>query len=179
MRRASMGVVLSALSVFAAPLSAQGRAEFGPGRGARAAGAEFFLARTGELRLTDGQVVRLAAIARRAADRRRAMRASMDSLSVRRPAVRGDSIDRAARMREAEQMRARFQREHEQGRTELRDALAVLTPDQQATAWELVARRGPGARGASGARSRDRRRGDRPRGADRPRRPPPGQRPPQ
>jgi hypothetical protein len=43
-------------------------------------------------------------------------------------------------------MRARFDREREQGRADLRDALAVLTPEQQAMAWEMTARRGPGAR---------------------------------
>jgi hypothetical protein len=152
MRRFTPALALCTLTLLAVPLHAQpGRAT---GRGG--AGAEFFLAQTGELRLTDAQVVRLAAIARRSADRRRAMRASMDSVApARRAGARLDSASRAARMRAMEQMRARFERERDQGSADLRDALAVLTPDQQATAWQMVARRGPaGARGARGDRFR-------------------------
>lgn len=100
--------------------------------------AGFFLGHTGELRLTDAQVVRLAAIARRAAERR----------DARRPAAGAQRPD-AARMRQLhEQMR-------EQARADLREALAVLTPDQQARAWEMMAHHpggpgGPGGRGAPG-----------------------------
>lgn len=36
----------------------------------------------------------------------------------------------------------------EQAHADLRDALAVLTADQQALAWELVAGGGPAGRGA-------------------------------
>jgi hypothetical protein len=128
MRFASVVLALSAVSMLAVPGQAQRGLDAGPsGRG-----PEFFLARTGELRLTDAQVVRLAAIARRSAERRRAMRASMDSLGARRGA-RGDSAGRAARMREMDQTRARFEREREQARADMRDALAVLT-----TAWRAV-----------------------------------------
>ena len=181
MRVASLAFALSAASVLSMPANAQlgGDAPRGgpPGRG-----AEFFLARTGELRLTDAQVVRLAAIARRSADRRRLMRASMDSLGSRRR-VRGDSADRAARLRDTDQLRARFEREREQARADMRDALAVLTADQQAIAWEMAGRGGPGGRAARGERFRRDRgpgasRERRPRGpADR--RPSEGQRPPQ
>jgi hypothetical protein len=177
MRVASLAIALSAASVLSMPANAQ----LGDGGGPRR-GAEFFLSRTGELRLTDAQVVRLAAIARRSAERRRAIRASMDSVGVRRR-VRGDSVDRAARLRATDQLRARFEREREQARADMRDALAVLTADQQAMAWEMTGRGGPGGRAARGERFRRGRgpgstRERRPRGpADR--RPGEGQRPPQ
>jgi hypothetical protein len=177
MRYLSLGLVLSAVTLTAIPAEAQR----GPGGGRGARGAEFFLAQTGELRLTDAQVVRLAAIARRSAERRRAMRASMDSVAPgRRGRMRIDSTDRAARMREIEAIRARFNREREQSRADLRDAIAVLTPDQQAMAWEMTAGP-PGGRAARGLRfGRDRapRRERRQRGPEG-RQPPGGQRPPQ
>lgn len=181
MRYVSLGLLLAAGTLTATPAAAQGGRDVGGGGPGGARGAEFFLARTGELRLTDAQVVRLAAIARRSADRRRAMRASMDSVApARRVGMRMDSTDRAARMREMEGMRARFERQREQTRADLRDAIAVLTPDQQATAWEMAAGGPPGARGARGSRFR---RDDGP-GRERRQRgqgpqPPAGQRPPQ
>jgi hypothetical protein len=121
-------------------------------------GVEFLLARTGTLQLTDPQVVKLAAIARRAADRHKAMRASVDSLHAQ--FRRGDS---AQRHREGppSQFRAAMEREHDAMHADLRDAIAVLTPDQQAHAWELISHRrmmmhhtgprrgGPGMRGGS------------------------------
>lgn len=152
MRVTSLALVVFAASAVAVPALAQRGRDGGFG-GPGERGAEFFLARTGELRLTDAQVVRLAAIARRSADRRRAMRASMDSLGGRRR-LRGDSADRAARLRDMDQMRARFDRERDQARTDMRDALAVLTPDQQAMAWEMAGRGGPGGRAARGERCR-------------------------
>jgi hypothetical protein len=101
-------------------------------------GVEFLLARTGTLQLTDQQVVKLAAIARRAADRHKAMRASFDSLHAQ---FRRD--DSAQRHREGppSQFRAVMGREHDAMHADLRDAIAVLTPEQQAHAWELVSRR--------------------------------------
>jgi|HubBroStandDraft_6_1064221.scaffolds.fasta_scaffold81904_2 hypothetical protein len=101
-------------------------------------GVEFLLARTGTLQLTDQQVVKLAAIARRAADRHKAMRASFDSLHAQ--FRRGDSAQRHREGPPA-QFRATMQREHDAMHADLRDAIAVLTPDQQAHAWELVSRR--------------------------------------
>jgi hypothetical protein len=96
------------------------------------------LARTGTLQLTDQQVVKLAAIARRAADRHKAMRASFDSLHAQ--LHRGDST-----MRHHEgpppQLRAAIEKERDAMHADLRDAIAVLTPEQQAHAWELVSRR--------------------------------------
>jgi hypothetical protein len=155
MRYLSLGLLLSAATFTAVRAEAQGGRDLGRGGPAGARGAEFFLARTGELRLTDAQVVRLAAIARRSADRRRAMRASMDSVaSARRGVGRMDSTDRVARMREMAAVRARFDRDREQARADLRDAIAALTPDQQAMAWEMAAGGPPGGRAARGSRFR-------------------------
>jgi hypothetical protein len=103
--------------------------------------ASRLLASTGELKLTDQQVVRLAAIARREADQRQTLRVRMDSLRTR---LRADTT---ARRRAFTDNQADFQRLRDQARTDVRDALAVLTPDQQAQAWEM-----PGLRGGGGAR---------------------------
>ncbi|HUQ79694.1 MAG TPA: hypothetical protein VM076_01080, partial [Gemmatimonadaceae bacterium] len=78
--------------------------------------AQFLLAHTGELKLTDAQVTRLAAIARRSAERRESLRAQLDSL---RPqgGMRGQRPDSAARegMRQRlEQMRPGMQRLRDQ-----------------------------------------------------------------
>jgi hypothetical protein len=108
----------------------------GPGHGPA---VTFLLSHTGQLQLTDQQVVKLAAIARRAADRHKAMHAGFDSLRAqfRRG---GDSG-----MRHHEGLpapfRAAMEKEHQANHADLRDALAVLTSDQQASAWELVSRR--------------------------------------
>src|SRR5829696_5067112 len=60
-----------------------------------AAAAQMLLAHTGELGLTDAQVVRLAGIARRAETRRASLRASMDSARQRfAPGQPGDSTAR-------------------------------------------------------------------------------------
>jgi hypothetical protein len=98
------------------------------------------LSHTAELKLSDQQVTRLAAIARRTSERRDAMRRSMDSLMTAR---RGQTPDSArARMGPPPAMQANIQRMRDQAHADLRDALGVLTPDQQATAWEIVAMRG-------------------------------------
>ncbi|AHG88794.1 hypothetical protein J421_1257 [Gemmatirosa kalamazoonensis] len=105
--------------------------------------AERLLGQTGELRLTDQQVVRLAAIARRADDRRRALRTRMDSL---RTTLRADTTARRRGFRPGGPgfpgaaggpLAADLQRMRDQARADLRDALSVLTPDQQAQAWEM------------------------------------------
>jgi len=120
----------------------------GPGGGSAVDDpAQFLLSQTGELKLTDAQVTRLAAIARRSAERRQALRAQMDSLRPQR--ARGERPDSAtrARMREQfDQMRPQMERLREQSLADRRDAIAVLTPDQQARAWERVARAGRGDR---------------------------------
>lgn len=124
-----------------------------PGRAGMAAGpidntAEFLLSRTGELRLTDAQVTRLAAIARRSAERRQALRAQLDSLRPDRgPGMARDSAARDRLRQRMEQMRPVMDRLREQSRADRRDAIAVLTPDQQADAWERVARAGQMGRG--------------------------------
>ena len=117
--------------------------------------AEMLLSHTGELKLTDQQVVRLAAIARRAADRRTAERARFDSL---RATFRADTAARrrafGAQPGQPGPLAADMQRMRDQARVDLRDALVVLTPDQQAQAWEMRSLRGgpaPMARGARGA----------------------------
>jgi len=109
-----------------------------PGVPGGARTAQSLLARSAQLDLTDQQVVRLAAIARRGELRQRALRAQVDSGRARFTQP-GDS---AARRQFAERMRTNAEREREQGRVDLRDAIAVLTPDQQARAWEMNARRG-------------------------------------
>lgn len=101
--------------------------------------ASFLLSHTGELELSDQQVTRLAAIARRSADRRQAAMRSMDSAMARGP--RRDSAGRG-RFAPSPELRATAQRMRDQRHSDLRDALGVLTPDQQATAWELSAMRG-------------------------------------
>ncbi|MDB4883665.1 MAG: hypothetical protein JWL95_2431 [Gemmatimonadetes bacterium] len=107
-------------------------------------------AHTGELKLSDQQVTRLAAIARRTADRRQTMRRSFDSAMTSR---RGQGRDSAARgrMGPRPELLAAGERMREQAHADLREALSVLTPDQQATAWETIAMRGPaGGRGGRG-----------------------------
>ena len=106
--------------------------------------AQMLLARSAELGLTDAQVVKLAGIALRAESRRAPMRAGMDSARGRFSQP-GDSL---ARRQFAQRMQNDMTKERDLGRTDLRDAIAVLTPDQQAKAWEMNA--GRGARGARG-----------------------------
>ena len=129
----------------------------GPGAMGRRGGgpaedpARFLLGHTGEFRLTDAQVTRLAAIARRSAERRQALRAQMDSMRPERrpggPGARPDSAARAQSRQRFEQMRPALDRMREQAQADRRDAIAVLTPDQQAQAWERIATAGRGQRG--------------------------------
>lgn len=120
--------------------------------------AQMLLAQTGELELTDAQVVRLAAIARRSEARRRSLRAAMDSGQARFGGQPGDSV---ARRQFGQRMQADLQRAQEQMRTDQRDALAVLTADQQAKAWNMVANRGARMRGGRGPGDMGRMRGGR------------------
>src|SRR6476661_2696101 len=136
MRRLSLALALC----IAPALQAQGRAgpaetppagRVGPApMGPAGDVASFLLSHTGELKLTDQQVTRLAAIARRTADRRQAAMRTMDSLMARGP--RRDSAGRG-RFAPSPELRATAQRLRDQRHSDLRDALAVLTPDQQAT----------------------------------------------
>jgi hypothetical protein len=97
--------------------------------------AKMLLANSAELDLTDAQVLKLAAIARRSEARRRSMRAALDSVVTRfsQPGdpVALDAVDERARIN--------MNRMRDQFRLDQRDAIAVLTPDQQATAWEMIA----------------------------------------
>jgi hypothetical protein len=105
--------------------------------------ASMLLAQTAELKLSDAQVTRLAAIARRTADRSAANRAAMDSMrSQFRPNPQG-----AAPSAPSPAARAFMERMRTQSHDDLRDALGVLTPDQMATAWQSMARRNMMARG--------------------------------
>ena len=120
--------------------------------------AQMLLAQTGELELTDAQVVRLAAIARRSETRRRSLRAAMDSAQTR---FRGQPGDSVARRQFGQRMQADMQRAEEQMRADQRDAIAVLNADQQAKAWNMVANRGERMRGGRGPGSVGRMRGGR------------------
>ena len=109
------------------------------GRGMRAPGGgpdigSFLLSHTSELKLSDQQVTRLAAIARRSGDRRQAAMRAMDSLITRRP--RPDSLGRGP-AGPSPAMRAEAERRRDQNRADLREALGVLTPEQLAIAWEI------------------------------------------
>lgn len=118
------------------------------GRGpAGAPAAQMLLARTGELGLTDAQVVRLAAIARRAETRRAGLRAAMDS--ARQRFATGQAGDSAARRAFHQRMLADAEKARDAARVDQRDAIAVLNADQQARAWEMVANRGRMARGGA------------------------------
>jgi hypothetical protein len=130
--------------------AAQGPVSMGARARMAAPAAKMLLANTAELGLTDAQVVRLAAIARRSETRRSALRATLDS---NRRKMETQSADTAARRQFRDQMRTRFEREQEQGQTDLRDAIAVLNADQQAKAWQMVATRGAG-RGMRGGAGR-------------------------
>jgi hypothetical protein len=101
--------------------------------------ASMFLAHTGELKLNDQQVTRLAAIARRTEDRHTAQRASMDSAMRANRPQGGQPGPRglAPAPHDTEQMRAAMDRARQAERADVRDALAVLTPDQLTDAWML------------------------------------------
>lgn len=163
MRLRTFGLVAAVLVTAAAPLAAQRatRAQEGPRREAAmrmqrpqqgmrggAGGAEQFLARTGELGLTDQQVVRLAAIARRAEARRVEQRAAMPApaagmrMGMRAGGTPADSATRAARMAQMQGMQARMQAMRESREADLKDAIAILTPEQQAKVLSSRMRRG-------------------------------------
>ena len=132
-----------------------GIAPAGPGGGASPIGstADFLLAHTGDLSLTDAQVVRLAAISRRTDARRKTMRARMDSARTAARPAPGDSTDRRGRGRPAAPLAAELQQARDQVHGDIRDAIAVLTPEQQASAWMMVAG-GPALGGGPGAAMR-------------------------
>jgi hypothetical protein len=106
--------------------------------------ASMLLAQTAELKLSDQQVTRLAAIARRTGERRTAMMASLDSLRTERMRAAGaaTAAPGAATRAPSQADRDMMLRMRDQSHTDLRDALSVLTPDQLATSWEMTAARG-------------------------------------
>ena len=107
--------------------------------------ASMFLGSAGQLQLSDSQVTRLAAIARRSASRREAMRARMDSAMMTAHARMGtamhDGADGGAMMMVSMPMLSSADRASQHA--DDRDAFAVLTADQLATAWELMASHHP------------------------------------
>lgn len=160
MRRLLTGLLIAS-AAGAVSLSAQqpqGPGPFPGGMGGMPFGpaaAEMLLSQTGALQLTDAQVVRLAAIARRSEERHRALRTRLDSLRPPRRAP-GDSTARRERM---EPPTGLLERERDASHADLRDALAVLTADQQARAWEMMSARRSAIRriaprGGPGPRSR-------------------------
>ena len=110
----------------------------GPGASPIGSTADFLLAHTGDLALTDAQVVRLAAISRHTEARRRTMVARMDSARAAARPAPGDSAG-PRRARPAGPPEAELRQARDQLHADVRDAIAVLTPDQQATAWMMIA----------------------------------------
>ncbi|MEO8619876.1 MAG: Spy/CpxP family protein refolding chaperone [bacterium] len=106
--------------------------------------ASMLLAHTGDFKLTDQQVTRLAAISRRTADRRKTMMASVDSMRAKRAAAPAPAA--GALRTPPEEARAFATKMRDQSHADLRDAIAILTPDQQAMGWEMMARQGAGGR---------------------------------
>jgi hypothetical protein len=106
--------------------------------------ASMFLAHTGDLQLTDAQVTRLAAIARRSEAREKAMRARMDSSMAAMhervveaphdgtPGARATMVMKM--MRSPMPTEAERKAQHEDDR----EAFSVPTPDQLATLWEMM-----------------------------------------
>lgn len=100
------------------------------------------LAHTAELKLSDAQVTRLAAIARRTDERHKAARVTMDSVMKSHMAMPAAERNRMP-MQDDAGVRAMHERMMAAERADVRDALAVLTADQQADAWMM---RSPGMR---------------------------------
>ncbi|MEO8622779.1 MAG: hypothetical protein ABI625_17035 [bacterium] len=111
--------------------------------------ASILLAHTAELKLTDQQLTKLAAVARRTETRHTAMRTTMDSLA-RANHPQGDAAQQPPARPMPDAMRALMDRARDQERADLRDALAILTIDQLADAWLMRGRGGPGERSPMG-----------------------------
>ena len=100
--------------------------------------ASMLLARTAELKLTDQQVTKLAAIARREGDRRTAMHAHMDSLMhAEHMQVTAGQQSAPRPMMMMHDRDPMMDRMREQDHADLRDALGVLSIDQLADAWVM------------------------------------------
>ena len=100
--------------------------------------ASMFLAHTGELQLTDAQVTKLAAIARRAESREKAMRARMDSAMSHMKAEAGHDGAGEGMMMMRMRMFMPTEAERKAQHEDDREAFSIPTPDQLATAWELM-----------------------------------------
>ncbi|MDB4948664.1 MAG: hypothetical protein JWM27_1313 [Gemmatimonadetes bacterium] len=151
-------LTLLGLSVAAAPVVAQGPGPAegthamhamhpggpgGPGGlGAHVAG--MLLSQTGALKLSDAQVQRLAAITRRAQERMQALHAGMEA------AHRGMQPGQQPSAADMQRMHQAMEQEHDASHADLRDALTVLTPDQLASAFEMMAEHMHGAGGPGG-----------------------------
>ena len=145
--KAAFTVIAMAAIAMSAPLAAQGPDGPPPGGMERSGAASMFLAHTGELKLTDAQVTRLAGIARRSADRHAAMRGSADSMMRTMQSQQSSNSQPGQRpMAPTPAMRTQMEKMRTANHDDLRDAIAVLTPDQQATVFEMNMRRGGGQR---------------------------------
>jgi hypothetical protein len=109
--------------------------------------ASMLLSHTGELQLTDAQVTKLAAIARRAEGREKAMHARMDSsmamvmMHERAETPQHDGMAGAKAMmmmRSPMLTDAERKAQHEDDR----EAFSVATADQLATLWEMMSHHG-------------------------------------
>jgi hypothetical protein len=118
----------------------------GPGMAGMKGGvASMLLGQTAALMLSDQQVVRLASLARAAESQQAMMRTTMDSMhrAMMGSHATGGAMSQMtmsqmqmSQMQMSPAMDARMKAAHEQMHANVRDALAVLTPDQLATAWE-------------------------------------------
>ncbi len=104
--------------------------------------ASMFLAHTGDLQLTDAQVTKLAAIARRAESRQKAIRARMDSamtaMHARAEAQPHEGMGGGMAAMMMMHMPMPTEAERKAQHDDDREAFAVPTPDQLATAWEMM-----------------------------------------
>jgi hypothetical protein len=103
--------------------------------------ASMFLAHTGDLQLSDAQVTKLAAIARRSESRRKAMHERMDSTmkSMHAEMSRdGNGAPAAPRAMMMMHMPMPSEADRKAQHEDDREAFSVPTPDQLATAWEMM-----------------------------------------
>jgi hypothetical protein len=100
--------------------------------------ASMFLAHTGDLQLTDAQVTRLAAIARRSEARQKAMHARMDSAMAMHGPMEAQDGGAPGAMMMMMRMPMPTEPERRAQHEDDREAMSVPTPDQLATAWELM-----------------------------------------
>ena len=104
--------------------------------------AEMFLAHTGDLQLSDAQVTKLAAIARRSEARQKATQARMDSsmksMHERVEVSRDGNGNGAPRAMMMMRMPMPSEADRKAQHEDDREAFSVPTPDQLATAWEMM-----------------------------------------